>query len=329
MIEVVGNRMSFEQFKENLRNGLYYIPTSRINVSMCAKIQYSEDALASAKNIFELKEERLTDFRRIAQESSFSSETKVFIRPSIPFNLAFNGQALRISTMTLFHPSPIRIENIQHDAVLTLGDMDTSDFIILIPLAGVSIPKEQARFIGKIASYIPGVLQQNPASGLYPRIDVPTGNDWNLSTIFPGTPSGGQNIADVGYYVWNAMPPLERYLKRTIRGDFLRPDTHVYGWRPVGVTGKKFLMLSKPIEISAFDLQTIRMLPITPPEKAIPVPYLDSLVYNPSTKCNTTTAASASAEGFENRGRCDPLAQLPAIQSDVSRNLFNNILFDK
>jgi hypothetical protein len=313
------NEMTIDDFKQNARNMMY---SYNLNNGYCGQVTFSSTVLDQTDDINEITKQgnaRVTAIRRVTDLGGFSSSSKVFIHPSIPFHVKFNGQDVTVSTMTLFHPAPIRVDNIQYDAVLTLGDIGTDSKIIMIPLAGAIRPGESGRFISKIAPYISGTVQPRPGTGIYPRIDVPTGNDWNLSMMFPGSPQNGETVVDSGYFVWYTAPPMEKYLKQTLTntvsvGGFLFPQTtYIYDWRPVGPVGKQIIMLSKPIDISVFDLQTIKMLPATPTD--LPPPLMKTLVYHTPTKCESTPNTSGR-EGFE-VDRCDPLSNIPAPPSKI------------
>lgn len=93
-----------------------------------------------------------------------SANKKLYLRPSMPFKLTYNGSPIVVDRMTLYHPCPLRIENVQYDAVLQLNDPAMSDFVnekndtvILIPLAGSNRPDEAGNLISKIAPFITGL----------------------------------------------------------------------------------------------------------------------------------------------------------------------------
>jgi hypothetical protein len=92
------------------------------------------------------------------------------MKPSMPFKLAYNGVEIVVKNMVLYHPCPVRIENVQYDAVLQLNDpsmgsarRSENDTIILIPLAGSNRPDEAGQLISKIAPFITGLA--DTASG--------------------------------------------------------------------------------------------------------------------------------------------------------------------
>jgi len=58
---------------------------------------------------------------------TYGALTKLFIKPTIPFKVSFaNGfrlnDELTATLLSVFHPCPIRIETVQYDAVLQIGD---------------------------------------------------------------------------------------------------------------------------------------------------------------------------------------------------------------
>ena len=58
---------------------------------------------------------------------TYGALTKLFLKPTLPFKVTFNdGQgapsALDVTLMSVYHPCPIRIETVQYDAVLQIGD---------------------------------------------------------------------------------------------------------------------------------------------------------------------------------------------------------------
>jgi hypothetical protein len=221
--------------------------------------------------------------------------------------------------MTLFHPSPIRIENVQHDAVLTLGDPAdlSSKVIVMVPLAGSSLPTQTSSFIEKIATYIPGALIANTSTGLFDAVNVPTGNDWNLSTLLPGSPRNGENVVNVGYFSWETAPRLEPKLRNIVQAPANLPDVHHYGWKPAeNSPSLRYIMLKDAVTINAFDLQTIRMLPITSPTDAIQPPLIDTLVYSPPTTCKDKPYDKS----------CDPFANIPVKKPIDSGVLWQTIL---
>jgi hypothetical protein len=91
---------------------------------------------------------------------------KLFLEPSMPFQISYNGQPWTIKRMVLYHPCPVKIENVQYDAVLQLGDAPPfappgtsgiDDIVILIPLAGSNTPDEAGSLFQRFAPFIPSL----------------------------------------------------------------------------------------------------------------------------------------------------------------------------
>lgn len=306
-------KMAFNEFKSKLSGGKYFNDQGN---GYCSQLVFNSSDLQSVNDIQQIPWNKaiIPSIRRLTASGGYSSLTKLFIKPSIPFNIAFNGEQISVSTMTLFHPCPIRIENIQYDAVLTLGDVadESTKTVVMIPLKGSLSPGRSGAFISKLAQFIPGILMPDPATGQYKQIDVPTGKDWDLSSMFPGNPQGATTVVDAPYYVWNPMPPMELYLRNTIVSPWYFPDIQQYGWKPSTATGfRKFIMLADAVPVNTFDLQTIRMLPTTPADEAIPPPLMKSLLFKPSPTC------SLSKETFvvKEEDSCDPFANMPKTTS--------------
>ena len=258
---------------------------------------------------------------------SYSSSTKLNLIPSIPFKFRFNGQDIDVRRMTLYHPCPVRIENRQYDAVLSLNDpVDSSaTHIVLIPLEGVSVGGgPSANFFGKIASYIPGILKPN-SDGAYESIDVPTGANWDLTNIIQTEPEGTTNTVKSGYFVWTGEPPYERFLKSS------SDQAIVYGWRPSSGRRPTYIMMQYPSKVGAFDLQTIRMLPVTPAEEAIhPIPSNYYYKTGPPPKgspqaeaCKSKKKEKFTVSGEEN---CDPFAAIQAPPRMSNDDIMNTII---
>jgi len=322
--KVNDKEMALDEFKSKLAAGKYFIQQGN---GYCSQVILSQQDLQNVTNINGIpwNTARNPSIRKLTSGGGFSSITKLFIKPAIPFNVSFNGESIQISTMTLFHPCPIRIDNIQYDAVLTLGDVgdNSAKTVILVPISGSLMPGVSGSFFSKIASFIPGILMPNPATGQYESIDIPTGKDWDLSKIFPGTAKGKETFVDAAYYVWNSTPELELYLKNTIVNPSWLPNIEQYGWRPISNTSlRKFIMLAKPIPINTFDLQTIRMLPATPSNEAIPPPLMTSLVYTPAKTCGSTKKEKFT---LDEQDACDPFAQMTP-PSSVTKDTIVSLL---
>jgi len=318
-------QMSLEEFKKNVAAGKYYTPAA--DAGYCKQITLTDEDMKTVKTIHEFPwqaKARYPTIRKMTTAGGFSSVTKLFIKPSIPFKVTFNGETYTISLMTLFHPSPVRLENVQHDALLTLGDpspgnrakgSSSTDAVILIPLVGSLNPGPSGDFLSKVARYLSAVLQPDPATGQYNTVDIPTGNDWDLSKMFPGTPAEGVTVVDAGYYIWSASPGMVKSATPEVTvNPFPQADIHRYKYVPTGSTNLRYIMLQKPVGVNVFDMQTIRMLPATPADQALD-PYIpSSLSYVTPKTCQTPPAGR---ESMTNQGdnTCDPFANVAAATS--------------
>jgi hypothetical protein len=338
--KVSKNQKAFEEVKRDLVAGLYYeeLPGGG---GYCRQIVYDaadlKDAAGPAN--LPLDKARYPVIRKMSDSGSYSSVTKLFIKPSIPFEVEFNGVKRKIAVMTLMHPSPIRVENVQHDAMLTLGDPTEGNHdgvVILVPLVGSLMPGPSGDFVAKIARYMPGVLQPSPTTGQYESLDIPTDNNWALSSVLPGTPGpdGKTVVTNTGYYVWSGSPPLvlrprgnEQYVAPTqwpgFRSVFINnPNVQSYSWQvDPSVRPVQYVMLSRPVLVNSIDLQTIRMLPMTPPTEAVAPILKHTLSYRTASSCPPATPSAASVAGLFSRetmeNQCDPFAP-GAITTDTS-----------
>jgi len=324
------NELAFDQVRRNLIDGKYY---RNLNNGFCGQLFPKAGEEGNIVDAGSMNGRLIQpSIMKMTIGGGYSAVTKIFIRPSVPFNITLNNITETVETMTLFHPAPLRIENVQYDAVLTLNDTadSTKKLVALIPLKGSLKPGEGGNFLSKLATYMPGILKPNPASGQFDPIDVPTGNDWDLSRIFPGKPdpTTKRTAATDGFFTWKAVPPVERYLKRKQEfGNIPFPDIYEYGWKPVGgIQGPTYIMLHSPIEIGVFDLQTIRMLPVTPTEDAMPPPLLQTVTYTAPTECKSNAVLTGNTERFENKASCDPFAGLPPVSMITPDTIFSVVL---
>jgi hypothetical protein len=124
---------------------------------------------------------------------------------------------------------------------------------------------------------------------------------------------------------------------------FLRqPDIQRYAWKPRGdVAPVRYVMLSKPALVSSMDLQTIRMLPVTPVTEAVSPILKHTLSYRQAgqmgadgtweSSCAAPPAAGTTGavtdfftrERFEG-DQCDPFA--PGAFPPPDKSLFVNII---
>lgn len=176
--------------------------------------------------------------------SMYSSLTKCFLLPTAPFQVSYTNTrggttSDTISIMSIYHPFPVRIESVQYDAVLQIGELcpnaipgGRNKLVFLIPIVQTNTSDKGSEVINKIANQLPALLnsQPDPLMG-YPSI--------------PGQPGATWKISD---------------LLRDNRSFFT--STHP--------DGTKLIIMQKPLGISPGDLANIMRLPITKPTEAIP-----------------------------------------------------------
>jgi hypothetical protein len=345
--------MSFRDFFTNLQSGLYSRPISKNSKgqAFCEQVMFSEDDAAKVTdlatfdaNLSKLKNIRI---RQVTGGGSFSSGTKAKFKLSIPLKATFVAALqntpkpvtrlesrpwrwvtttgaqtttpilgnITISMMTLYHPSPLRIENVQHDAVLSLNDPSdpTADVVVLIPLkASNNTSDESIDFFGKIAKHLPGIQSPDSVTGLYAETNIPTGNDWNIKQVFWLDTPGADNVAKVtdAFFTWTGAASFNRV-------ELSRSATEIrYGWKPEGKQVRYF-MLQTPVSISTSDLSYLtRSLPPTPSEEAIhkiPDPASggnSKVFYKKATGPGAGAACGVVRERMTNQGQGDVLASL-------------------
>lgn len=269
--------------------------------------------------------------RKQVTGGSFSLDTKAILTPSIPFKMTFNGKDITIKTMTLFHPSPVRVDASQADAVLCLNDPSdtTNTHILLVPLVSSNFEEPSVTFLRKVVPSTTVFANLNPITGTYTEEDVATGNDWSLTKLFSVDESANGNSAVTnGYFVWEGIPSLERYFKRN--------DSQIVhtGWRRSGSPGPTYILLEKPLQIGATDLATLfRVLPVTNPLEAIhPIPQ-KGVTYKqgpPPENCDTTQGFfGGSIERYTQLNpsqTCDPFLN-NAINPSVGKKQYTPQMF--
>lgn len=362
---VNAKEMSFHDFFTNLQAGLYSRPVSKNDKgqAFCEQVMFPEEEAAKINsledynaNVGKLKTIRI---RQVTGGGSFSSGTKAKFRLSIPIKAKYVSQLqkvnnpetkltgfplrwetapgnetatpifeeITISTMTMYHPSPLRIENVQHDAVLSLNDPSdpTAKTVILIPLRAANTGDESTDFFNKIASKLTTIQSPDPVTGLYPETDIPTGNDWNIKSVFWLGPAGGDNIAVVtdAFYTWMGAGSYNRV-------ELSRSATEIhYGWQPDGAQVRYF-MLETPVAISTTDLSFLtRSLPPTPADEAIhkipdpTVPEVPKVLYKQATGPAAEVGCGGVRERMTNPSQGDILGSL------FTRGNMGDILVDE
>lgn len=248
---------------------------------------------------------------------TFSPGTKLLITPALAFEIQFNGQSIPVKSMTLYHPCPIRVENIQYDAVLCLNDPGLSEVdnkgvfgfgsfkaeqqthVMMIPIKAENNPDGRAAFFSRFIPYMTALKDTKPDSKQYVDLDVPVGKDWSLTTMFPvSLTKDGSPEVNVGYYSWQGGGTFKsKFIDEGYRFRYL--------WEGDTST-PRYIMLDTAVPISAADLQTLTStLPPTPFRPPFPIhPVPDLFVYKP---CEKPKAASPVKETFEN-AECDPFS---------------------
>jgi hypothetical protein len=324
-------KMSILDFKAKLRRGRYFRATD--NPAYCEQLKLPPEISY-----------KITDYKSVVDnlrslqgvrsffvtDSGFSASSKVTITPNIPFRIKINGTDVTVPKMTIFHPSPVRIGNIQHDAVLTLNDPadERATHVVLIPIKSDAFGERKATFFGNFAPYIAGLLEPDPEYGEFDPVDVPTGSTWNLTSLLPVQPNAQTKESDVvgGFYVWEGMPSYQLVLKSQTKtmvfyDKYYQPqDIYTYGWEPT-TKSPMYLVMETPVPISPTDLMAIRRLPVTPADQALH-PIKPDYLYKPGPPspedCNKVADAPPDATGlfaretFESGDaadvdkRCDP-----------------------
>lgn len=300
--------LAFSDFKSRLQAGEYYDFLS--NRTHCRQVQFDSETLKKVTDLatFDANKGSLQSVRiRKISSGGFSRDTKIQITPSIPLKMSVSVKAgppreIVVSQMTLYHPSPMRIENVQHDAVLSLNDpvaTGPGGVVVLIPLVAGSADTSSSTFMSRILGNISQLLQPDPVTGVYPTIDAPTGANWTLNTLLPTDPE--TNAVQSGIFVWEGTPELERYVSEDT------PYIQRTSWRRRNVAAPMYVMLEKPLTMANADFTNLLQFPVTPPEQAIHEMLAGSLTY----KCGPTAGGTAptGTESFTNREHyqsCDP-----------------------
>ncbi len=272
-------KMSFQDFINNLQSGIYYRGQDN---GFCEQVVLPSDEAMKMTKIEDYDEGKLRSVRiQQATSGGFSTNTKVRITPSIPFQMRFSAQDeapidIPIQTMTLYHPCPIRIESVQPDAVLSLNDpsFGNPSHVILVPLVAKNMPSSSVGFLQKILPQTVSVSESDPASGQYIPKDVPTGQNWKLSQLFDTVVSENGKDFDVksGFYVWKGMPGLDRVkepITTSIQGATFTTGFR-FKWVDSGKPTPQYILIDTPVACNPADLAILTSrMPVTPPSDAI------------------------------------------------------------
>jgi hypothetical protein len=349
---VRNKELSFRDFFNNLQAGRYSRPVSKNNKgqAFCEQLLFAEDDAAKVTDLasFESNKSKLKGIRirQVTGGGSFSSGTKAKFKLSIPLKVTYVSQIekvnkpltrlklwpprwetvpgperitpgfrnISISTMTMYHPSPLRIENVQHDAVLSLNDPSdpNADAIILIPLKASNTNDESVDFFTKICRYLPTIMEPDSVTGLYSESNIPTGNDWSIKQVFWLGEAGSDNMSMItdAFFTWTGAGTYSR-------SEVWRTTTEIrYGWKPEGKQIRYF-MLQNPVSISTSDLSFLtRSLPPTPATEAIhviPDPAtagVPKVLYKQATGPGASAGCGVVRERMSNKGQGDMIASL-------------------
>jgi hypothetical protein len=244
---------------------------------------------------------------------------------------------VKVTRLSLYYPSPIRLNGIQHDAVLALNDPSYSkeedSVVILIPLkASTTGDEPSAAFLRQVARYIPAVRDIDPMTGLYPTVTVQTGSTWNISSLFnldvpsniPGEPEVDPNTrfaVNNGYYIWKGYTEFESITQERTMQNFPEQSIIWQGWKPKSPDlAPVYVMLDAPVAIDSTDLITLtRSLPPTPPEKAIHViPKNEKWIYHK--RGNPPPAGMGNVPGDEVSACSTNLCAAPETEDYVNYN---------
>jgi len=291
---------------------------------------------------------RTIRIRQVTGGGSFSSGTKARFTLSLPLKISYTERledrpktvtiwtpqrgwvtfnipgpspvaaGITVSTLSLYHPSPLRIENVQHDAVLSLNDPSdpTATAIILIPLKSSNNEEASVGFFSKLGYYLSRIETPDPVSDLYPETTISTGNDWGINKVFRlGTQDETTKMSPINdaFFTWSAAPAYKQV-------ELSRTSAEIrMGWVASGLPVRYF-MLQEPVAISSTDLSFLtRSLPPTPAEDAIhviPVPAAGKtpkVLYN-SGSCEEDVVERMTNPTLETQGSdllddsCDPFA---------------------
>jgi len=320
--KVKKREMTVMDFMNNLQRGVYFRPTGASNETgkPCEQVKFPADVAADIKTIddYDAKADKLIPIRarRVqAGMGDFSSDTKLTLIPNAPFHFNFNGVDVPVTKMRLYRPCPVRIDNIQYDAVFSLNDADDPNvqFILLIPIQVSSIPDARSdTFFRRFTPSIRKIIAPDTERASFLPISVPTGNNWKMSDILPQTgDTTGDLVIQSGFFAWKGQGNRPPYATENT-------STHIqYGWssaaeytasqnayidqmndinqiiakaggRPYVAMphisgpppGPQYLMLSKPVTVSSVAMSDINLLPVTPSQHAIhPLPTSLDYVY--------------------------------------------------
>ncbi len=234
-----------------------------------------------------------------ARNVVWASDKKMFITPDKPIELKFNGTTFTVSEMSIYRPCPIRVENIQADAVLSLNDYSTpgATHVVLIPISAAVSYGPAGDFIGRVMQNV-NAFVMDEATKQYAPIQMPTGNDWAITRLLP---TGSENnIVASAYFTWTSGAFSRVKLSESA--------SHVrYGWEQKN--GITTIMVKEPALVSYATSTYLTMLPYAPSSESAPPP--PSLYKFKKGECLTCPGTPA----------VDP-AKLEEMQEETKKKLF-------
>ena len=286
------NELSVGDFIGRLGQSKYQFPLQ--NSESCGDLRIPDEEIAKIKTYADLKTavEKAKIIRIRPQVEGFSTDTKAFFKPSLPFQFTFNGININVTDITVYHPCPLRVQDQQADAVISLNDPSSaSNQIILIPITAGDVNTPSAKFFNRLMNRITVIAMPDPSTGQFQSTDLQTGTKWGLSQLFETNKL--ENTKEVslknGFFAWEALPPLEKYVSSASMTKI------VYSWRPKSNSPRPlYVMLEKPLPVNVSDLRTLMAsIPVTPWEDAIhPVGLQVVYKQGPPPNCGVPTRES-------------------------------------
>ena len=291
------NELSVGDFLGMMGKGKYPFPLA--NSESCGDLRIPDEEVVKIKTYSELKTavEKARIVRIRPQVEGFSTDTKAFFKPSLPFQFTFNGININVTDITVYHPCPLRVQDQQADAVISLNDPSSaSDQIILIPITVGDVDTPSAKFFNRLMSNIASVSIPDPLTGQFQTTNLQTGSKWGLSQLFETEKIENTKEVSVknGFFAWRGLPPLEKY-NAGYEGDVWMPTKILFKWRPKqNASSPLYVMLEKPLPVGSSDMRALTSsVPVTPWEDAIhPVGLWTVYKQGPPNNCGVPTRES-------------------------------------
>jgi hypothetical protein len=291
------NELSIGDFLGLLGQSKYQFPLA--NSESCGDLRIPDEEIAKIKTYADLKTavEKAKIIRIRPQVEGFSTDTKAFFKPSLPFQFSFNGININVTNITVYHPCPLRVQDQQADAVISLNDPSaSSDQIILIPVTVGDVNTPSAKFFNRLMNRITTIAMPDPSTGQFLSTDLQTGTKWGLAQLFETNKI--ENTKEVslknGFFAWRGLPPLEKY-NAGYEGNPLMPSKILFKWRPKqNASSPLYVMLEKPLPVGSSDMRALTSsVPVTPWEDAIhPVGLWTVYKQGPPNNCGVPTRES-------------------------------------